>query len=82
LIGNTKTTVPNRELLDEFEAIVRPIRTQLNNHVRKIELLSQARDRLLPRLISGKLSVENLDIQLPPSMAEELKTEAIATAYA
>jgi len=32
---------------------------------------------LLPRLISGKISVENLDIQFPPSMAVEIKTEAI-----
>jgi type I restriction enzyme S subunit len=38
--------------------------------------LSETRDRLLPRLISGKLSVENLDIQFPPSMAEE--AEAVA----
>ena len=29
------------------------------------------RDLLLPRLISGKLSVEDLDIQFPPGMAEE-----------
>lgn len=40
--------------------------------------LSEARDRLLPRLISGKLSVENLDIQFPPSMVEEVKAEATA----
>jgi len=33
--------------------------------------LIQTRDLLLPRLISGKLSVENLDIQFPPGMAEE-----------
>ncbi len=32
--------------------------------------LSNTRDMLLPRLISGKLSVENLDILLPPSMEE------------
>lgn len=34
--------------------------------------LTQARDKLLPRLISGKLSVENLDINFPPSMEEGL----------
>ena len=28
-------------------------------------------DPLLPRLISGKLAVANLDIQFPPSMVEE-----------
>ena len=37
---------------------------------RKNENLIATRDRLLPRLISGKLSVENLDIQFPPSMNE------------
>ena len=35
------------------------------------ELLVSTRDNLLPRLISGKLSVENLDIQFPPSMQEQ-----------
>lgn len=35
---------------------------------RKLEVM---RDNLLPRLISGKLSVENLDIQFPPSMQEQ-----------
>ncbi len=44
--------------------------------------LKETRDQLLPRLISGKLSVENLDIQFPPGMAEELNAEATATAYA
>ena len=29
------------------------------------------RGLLLPRLISGKLSVEDMDIQFPPGMAEE-----------
>jgi type I restriction enzyme, S subunit len=32
------------------------------------DILTQTRDRLLPRLISGKLFVENLDIQFPPGM--------------
>jgi len=34
------------------------------------ENLIATRDLLLPRLISGKLSVENLDIQFPPGMVE------------
>lgn len=34
-------------------------------------LLRQTRDRLLTRLISGKLSVEDLDIAFPSSMREE-----------
>ena len=30
--------------------------------MQKIDILKQTRDQLLPRLISGKLSVEELDI--------------------
>jgi type I restriction enzyme S subunit len=33
--------------------------------------LKDIRDKLLPRMISGKLPVENLDIQFLPGMAEE-----------
>jgi type I restriction enzyme S subunit len=40
--------------------------------------LTTMRDQLLPRLISGKLSVEKLDIQFPPSMAEESNAEPTA----
>jgi type I restriction enzyme S subunit len=46
---------------------------------RENEKLAATRDQLLSRLISGKLSVENLDIQFPPGMAEEIKPEPKAT---
>jgi type I restriction enzyme, S subunit len=49
---------------------------------RQNEKLTVTRDHLLPRLISGKLSVEELDIQFPPSMAEEMKAESGAAAHA
>lgn len=39
-------------------------------YAEEIENLTKTRDLLLPRLISGKLSVEDLDIQFPPSMQE------------
>jgi type I restriction enzyme S subunit len=44
--------------------------------------LKETRDKLLPRLISGKLAVENLDIQFPPGMAEELNSEHTEIAHA
>jgi len=40
--------------------------------LRANQKLKETRDKLLHRLISGKLSVENLDIQFPPGMAEEM----------
>ena len=33
--------------------------------------LTKSRDALLPRLISGKLRVEALDLQFPPSMQQQ-----------
>lgn len=44
--------------------------------------LKESRDKLLPRLISGKLSVENLDIQFPPGMAEELNFKPAGISHA
>lgn len=38
--------------------------------------LAKCRDSLLPRLISGKLRVDHLDIQYPPSMKTELAKAA------
>lgn len=37
--------------------------------------LVKTRDLLLPRLISGKLSVEDLDIQFPPSMRDDTEEQ-------
>lgn len=67
---------PAAALLEKFETTMRPI---LDSIVRMyfVQLkLTACRDMLLPRLISGRLSVENLDIQFPPGMAEEM--EAVA----
>lgn len=65
--------IPPKELLNRFTQIVRPMFDSikiLNNENRCLEM---TRDSLLPRLISGKLSVEDLDIQYPPSMQEAAK---------
>jgi type I restriction enzyme S subunit len=40
------------------------------NLLRANEVLTASRDQLLPRLISGKLSVEHLDIRFPPGMED------------
>jgi type I restriction enzyme S subunit len=76
-LGKQKLIVPSSELLQRFEEIVRLHTEQKLNLYCQNEKLKQTRDKLLPRLISGKLSVENLDIQFPPGMAEELN-EALA----
>jgi len=61
---------PPESITGNFEGKVRPIFQQIESLLKQNRNLVQTRDRLLPRLISGKLSVENLDIHFPLSMAE------------
>lgn len=61
---------PPEPIVIEFARIQSPLFKAIENHSRVNRILIEARDKLLPRLISGKLSVENLDIQFPPGMAE------------
>jgi hypothetical protein len=72
--------IPNEVLQVKFENAVKSTHEQielLREATRKVE---KVRNILLPRLISGKLSVEKLDIQFPPSMAAELKAAPVAHA--
>lgn len=62
--------IPPPEMRDKFTSFVRPMVSQIHLLSTQTEALSQTRDLLLPRLISGKLSVEDLDIQFPPEMAD------------
>lgn len=46
---------PPREVARAFEVIARPLRRQAEANVERINALTELRDTLLPRLISGKL---------------------------
>ena len=76
-----KVLTPHDELIDAFEELAKPIDDQITGLIGQIEVLEKTKAQLLPRLISGKLSVENLDIQFPPSMQNgkaESPVEAVA----
>lgn len=66
---------PPQAIMDQFNELELPIFTAIENYQGANQRLVETRDLLLPRLISGKLSVENLDIQFPPGMLEEMKEE-------
>lgn len=66
-----KVLSPPDELVDAFEKLVKPIDEQIAGLIRQNKVLERTKNQLLPRLISGKLSVENLDIQFPPSMQSD-----------
>ncbi len=71
-----KVLTPPSSLMQRFDATLKPLFAQIENLIRENRRLKETRDALLPRLISGKLKVDHLDIRLPPSMRAE--AEAVA----
>lgn len=72
---------PSSELLATFHERTEPMLRQVALLRAQCRVLAQQRDTLLPRLIAGKLRVDHLDIQFPPSMqppAEAVLAEALA----
>lgn len=63
---------PPESILNEFNRIIESILDEKEFLQNQTAILSRKRDMLLPRLISGKLSVEHLDIQFPPGMEESV----------
>lgn len=59
---------PPLKLVAAYEKQVRPMFDQVEALTKMNRRLRAIRDSLLPRLISGKLRVDALDIQFPPSM--------------
>jgi type I restriction enzyme S subunit len=71
LIAGIKVLVPEPELMNKFGQTIEGIIQQKQHLFTINENLLSTKNQLLPRLIAGKLSVEKLDIQFPPSMQEE-----------
>lgn len=63
---------PPKRLVEAYEQQARPMFDQVESLTKANRRLSATRDALLPRLISGKLRVDALDIQFPPSMQQSL----------
>lgn len=60
IIKNSAYLKPEVNILKKFELIEIPLFEEIKVLMQKNQLLQQTRDLLLPRLISGKLSVEHL----------------------
>lgn len=70
-LAKFKVLQPEDHLIVQFESFASKVDEQIHTLSLAVEQLTKARELLLPRLISGKLSVEDLDIQFPPCLAEE-----------
>lgn len=74
-LTNKKVLIAPIELQNKFSEIIQGNLKMIDNLVHQNFKLAESRDSLLPRLISGNLSVENLDIQPPPTPATNQPTE-------
>lgn len=66
-----KLLSPPKNLIEKFNRFAKDLDDQIAHLINSSKKLERTKKLLLPRLISGKLSVENLDIQFPPSMQPE-----------
>ena len=60
--------MPDASILRRFDEVVRRLFATETRLKAKNEKLGKSRDLLLSRLMTGKLSVDDLDIKFPPSM--------------
>lgn len=63
--------IPPPDITEAFIKVIRPMFEQVVGLAKLTKKLAELRDSLLPRLISGKLRIDHLDIQYPPSMKAE-----------
>ena len=70
-LNGISIAVPSLTVQAAFDAKLSPIFGLKERLEKQLELLKATRDSLLPRLISGKLAVDALDIRFPPAMAEQ-----------
>lgn len=57
--------VPSKETLDNFSVISKPVFRQIKNIQVQSKLLKEARDILLPRLMTGLINVDDIDLPTP-----------------
>lgn len=74
--------LPPTELQRRFEEAVRPMIAMRDQIAVSNILLRRSRDVLLARLMSGRLSVDNLDLRLPPGVLEEIEADQQYGAHA
>jgi type I restriction enzyme S subunit len=64
LLRGLELVTPPDSIFSKFDRLVRPILEQRTLMDKKNQSLRRTRDLLLPRLISGEIDVENLDIKI------------------
>ena len=56
--------LPYQDTMNHFHNILEPIELNILNLLDQNKLLKESRDILLPRLMTGMIDVENMDIEV------------------
>lgn len=56
---NIEMVAPAKNVISEFEAVVNAIDDKIFNNAQEIKTLTQIRDSLLPKLMTGKIEIKN-----------------------
>ena len=59
-LRNLKVKIPNEKILANFNELVYPIYQKIINNTNEIKILTQLRDTLLPKLMSGEIDVDKV----------------------
>ena len=62
ILKNYATILPSKTILDEFDNIIKPIFLTILEKTREIKKLTEIRDTLLPKLMSGEIDISEIDI--------------------
>ncbi|MEZ8407930.1 restriction endonuclease subunit S [Vibrio splendidus] len=68
-----KINLPNSELIEQFDRQMGPIFSSINNLQQQVELLKEARDVLLPRLMTGMIDIDK--VELPEALLERINKQ-------
>ena len=68
-----KINLPRKGVQDKFNFSVKPLHKQVYQLGKQNQLLKEARDILLPRLMTGMIDVESLSLPKSESLIEKLQ---------
>ncbi|MBD5456235.1 MAG: restriction endonuclease subunit S [Lachnospiraceae bacterium] len=62
ILNAMEVTIPSASVLEEFERTVAPMYSAIQENKKQSKKLAELRDTLLPKLISGKIDVSNIQL--------------------
>ena len=61
-LKNVEIIIPDKKSLLEIDSIIQPLFAEIRNRRAEVKSLTELRDALLPKLMSGELDISNIDI--------------------